>query len=200
MNVTIDSMHSSPASRALWWFTLLFVIVGGLIMRCLTIDRNTPVIGSVIYVVMLAALFIGIACPVGAAVACLVHWTAEWKRAARLHKHAGWWVIALAAVLTLAFFAAGRRIPAWHVWTSAAIFTALVAQRIFHATLSLHAQTRQENSNEFFDASDPHALRADKTRRVCDPIASYASLASDDRRVMICWRQYCSTVNSKHIR
>ncbi len=144
MNVTIDAMRSAPVSRALWWLTLLFVIVGGLVMRCLTIDRNTPGIGSVVYAVMLVVLFIAIACPVGAGAACLVHWTRRWQRVARLRAKAAWWVIVIASLFTIALFSAGRRLPEWHVWISATIFTALVAQRMFDATQLLIAQTKRD--------------------------------------------------------
>jgi hypothetical protein len=200
MNVTMDAMRPASAPRALWWFTLLFVVVGGLVMRCLTIDRNTPGIGSVVYVAMLAVLFIAIACPVGAGVAFLVHWTADWKHGARLRKHGAWWVVAVAALLTIAFFCAGRRLPAWHVWMSAVMFTVLVAHRIFEGALSLFAQTRCEKSTDFLGVLDPREASADKPARPFESKMSGAALVSDDRRIILCWRQYCSIVGNKNMR
>jgi hypothetical protein len=200
MNIVMDAMRTSSAPRALWWFTLLIVIVGGLVMRCLTIDRNTPGIGSVVYIAMLAVLFIAIACPVGAGVALLVHWTADWKHGARSRKHGAWWVVAMAALLTIAFFRAGRRMPEWHVWMSAVMFTVLVAHRIFEGAIPLFAQSRREKSTDFLDVHDPRKVSADKAVRPFERKVSGAALVSDDRRIMVCWRQYCSIVGSKHMR
>jgi hypothetical protein len=146
MNVIIDAMQPSPASpassassasRALWWFALSTVVIGGLIMRCLTIDRTTPGLGAFVYFAMLLVLFVGIACPVGAGVACLAHWFANyWRKAIAPHR-LRWLAIAVAALITIALYRAGHRMPEWHVWVSGALFTALLSQRVFETTQRL---------------------------------------------------------------
>jgi hypothetical protein len=143
MNVIIDAMRpssvvsTSSASRVLWWLALFTVVIGGLIMRCLTIDRTTPGLGAFVYFTMLLVLFVGIACPVGAGFACLAHWLANhWRKTTAPHR-LRWLAIVAAALITIALYRAGRRMPEWHVWMSGAAFTALLSQRVFETTQRL---------------------------------------------------------------
>lgn len=141
MNVTIDAMHATPASRALWWFSLAAVVCGGLAMRLLTIDRGTPAIGVFVYFGLLAVMFTLIALP-GSVVAAIVwHKTDSVAWLARLKRIGGdararWIVIACVVVATILIASAGRRLPPWHVWMSLACFNALIAWRVFALALT----------------------------------------------------------------
>jgi hypothetical protein len=154
MNVTIDAMTgshgsqgfdlapASPASRALWWFTLAVVVVGGLAMRLTTIDRGTPGIGAFVYFGLLGVIFLFIALPASAAIAFVWHTAQRFPPVSRRIGAIGdarvrWLAVALVIGATVAFTSAGRRLPPWHVWGSAALFAALLSWRVYALAVDL---------------------------------------------------------------
>ncbi len=154
MNVTIDSMQSTSAGRALWWFSLACVVCGGLVMRLLTIDRNTPGIGAFVYFGLFVAMFLLIALPLGAGGAALWHASSRYRVLAWLKRigsdaRAQWWLVAIAVIASLLFASAGRRLPQWHVWMSAALWNALIVWRLFDVMLrELRMESQRETRRE----------------------------------------------------
>jgi hypothetical protein len=141
VNVVIDSMRAAPGARALWWIGFACVVAGGLAMRLVTIDRNTPSIGVFVYFGLLAVVVLLIAMPAAVAGAWVWHQSLHRKWLAPLRQLGGdqrarWAVIALTIVATLLFASAGGRLPPWHVWLSAISANALVTWRFFPLLLS----------------------------------------------------------------
>jgi hypothetical protein len=188
MNVTIDAMKGSPASRVLWWFTLLCVIAGGLAMRLATIDRGTPAIGAFVYFGLLAVLIVLVALPMVAVTAFTWHYADRAPRLAFVKRlgddrHARWAVTLVVALATILFSSATGRLPKWHVWMSVTAVNALVAWRLF--SLALHAlrsdaATRARSSEA---VSLRSFERIDTWQQTTMP-----RFASDDRNVREHWR------------
>jgi hypothetical protein len=148
MNVTIDAMQSTPASRTLWWLTLVCVVAGGLAMRLATIDRGTPGLGAFVYFGLLAVMMVVIALPTSIAAALAWHYATKrsWRflvSRIRTARRAQWFAVAAVAVTTVAFTGATGRLPKWHVWMSVAAVNALVAWRIFEVVV--HELQRNAN-------------------------------------------------------
>jgi hypothetical protein len=206
MNVTIDSIRTTPATRALWWFTLVVVVMGGLTMRLLTIDRGTPAIGTFVYFGLLAVLFALIVLPTSLLAAWF--WQTVQRRSWRyfVERIDGdtqmRWIATIAAiVVTLAFVSASGRLPKWHVWMSASAVNALLVWRLFDVFL----RVLREQSVRAIDEPEARIdLRNDLHRQVptrsferVDSLAQHkrsrshvlVRFASDDRARREHWRQ-----------
>jgi hypothetical protein len=138
-------------SDRIWWIAFLSVAIGGLVMRWLTIDRNTPGIGAFVYIGLLGVLFIVIALPVSFIAAfAWHHWRQQivdlgfrFARAIRALRNrfamktvseetrVRYAVVVIVAVLTFAFSVASGRLPPWHVWVSAVVCSSLLAWKLF---------------------------------------------------------------------
>lgn len=191
-----------------WWIAFSSVIVGGLVMRWLTIDRNTPGLGALVYAGLLGVLFIAIALPTSFIAAFAWHrWrrrliergvrVATWLRALRakaalqpmsFDARVRCVVIAVAALLAFVVSIASGRLPPWHVWLSAVLSTSLVAGKLFAWVL---AQLRADAASQ---PCNSHPLRTES----CDvaiianaPDATANGFASDDRNFRARWRARC---------
>ena len=110
------------------WALILAAFLVGAVARLLTIDRGTPGIGAFIHIIMMAAVFLLVSLPTGAAVGMgsalfARHWRASGKWAplcAALTSAAVVWV----------FLHLGRHSPAWHVVWPTMLWAALLACKV----------------------------------------------------------------------
>jgi hypothetical protein len=204
MNVTIDAMKGSTTSRLLWWITLASVIVIGLALRLLSIDRGTPAIGAVVYALLLAVMVAVIALPASAIFALAWHYTAKISkvrfsraivRRIGTRERARCLTTIVVALATFIAMSATGRIPKWHVWMSVAAVNALVAWRLFgvftHALRALANEPRIESR-------PAHDLRTSTFARKSIVRSATANYASDDRRARDYWRERRQQTRLQH--
>lgn len=110
------------------WWVLASAFLVGAVARVATIDRGTPGIGMLVYVVMMTAVLLLIAAPTGIAAGIVAALTSS--RVARI----GWWrnaatacAAVIAALMVWALLHLGRSSPPWHVVWPTMLWAALWA-------------------------------------------------------------------------
>lgn len=127
-----------PAESPTSWLESLLLPLAAIVfclegvLRIASIDRGTPGLGLVVHALLMVALFVAFALPVGAALGALAVGCQRWLAARRNGA-----AIALAGAAVIASGAAGifvnlgRQTPAWHVTTVAVLWTGLLAMKMF---------------------------------------------------------------------
>lgn len=116
------------AFAVLSWVLIVAAFLVGAVARVVTIDRGTPGIGLMIHFIMMAAVFVLIALPVGVAAGMGSELIARRMPAAL--RWARFTAAFAAAACVWVFLHLGRHSPAWHVVWPTMLWAALLACKV----------------------------------------------------------------------
>ncbi len=146
-----------------FWVVVLAIFSTGALLRISTIDRGTPAIGVVAYLIMLLIFFVLLAVPAGMMSGLFARWFVRISvTPAQLRAT----VFALVLISVVALHHLGRASPPWHVWSSAAALTALATLRTYRWGRLLVIAWRADQSRS------RHAAKA-----TSPPMTPYVALA-----------------------